>query len=117
MNGFGFATALAFACAGWAALSMGMDRHYADMHGRGVVPAAAMRRRCRAMGVLALAASFAVGVVLEGWSVGAVFCLGTMTAAAIVLVPILTYAPRRGISFGRAAGMLALLFGWAWFAT
>ena len=117
MKGFGFVSALAFACAGWAVLSLGMDRYYADIHGRGKAPDRAMRRCSRTIGAFALLASFVVAVGLEGWTVGAVLCLGTMTAGAMLLVLLLTYAPQRVAVVAKAAGLLALLFGWAWFAT
>jgi hypothetical protein len=114
MSAFGFISGLAFAYAGWTALSIGMDRHYADIHGRGEEPDQRTRKRCRLLGTVALIATFAVSVKLEGWSVGAVLCLGIMTAGALLLVLLLTYAPHRAIRFGKAAVFLSVVFGMAW---
>ena len=116
MSGFGFMSGLAFACAGWAALSLGMDRHYADIYGRGKEPTPRARRHYRALGGLALLTTFFVDVKLEGWSIGAVLCLGTMVSAALLLVLLLSYVPQRVVLFCKAAGLFAFLFGAVWFA-
>jgi hypothetical protein len=105
---------LAFACAGWAALGLAMDRHYADIYGRGKEPTSRARRHYRAIGALALLTTFAVGVRLEGWTVGSVLCLGTMVSAALLLVLLLSYAPHRLVLFGMASGIFAFLFGVIW---
>ncbi|WP_293775781.1 DUF3325 domain-containing protein [uncultured Oxalicibacterium sp.] len=114
MMGFGFLTSLAFAYGGWTALSIGMDRHYADMHGRGKEPDQRIRRICRLLGTLALLLTFAACVYLQGWTVGAVLCLGTMTMSALLLVLLLTYAPQRAIQGGQVAAVLGMLFGVLW---
>ena len=46
--------------AGLSALCLAMDRHYADLHGRGAEPPAPLRRRLRWTGWLALAAGLAL---------------------------------------------------------
>jgi hypothetical protein len=114
VSAFGFATGLALAYGGWTALSLGMDRHYADIHGRGKEPAEHTRRLYRLLGTLALLATFVVSVQLEGWTIGAVLCLGTMTAAALLLVLLLTYAPQRAVSLGKLAGLFSVLLGLMW---
>lgn len=114
MSGFGFMSALAFACAGWAALSLAMDRHYADLHGRGKEPSPRARRQYRVIGGLALLTTFAVGVKLEGWAVGTVLCLGIMVLAALLVVLLLAYAPQRLVFFGRVAALGAFLFATLW---
>lgn len=111
---FGFATGLMLACCGWTSLSLAMDRHYADVHGRGKEPSPAARRLFRAMGAAALLAAFAVCVVLQGWTIGAVLCLGMLTAAALMLVLLLSYAPRRVVAGGKIAAAAALLLGAGW---
>jgi len=111
MSGFGFLSALAFACTGWAAFGLAMDRHYADIHGRGKEPTPGARKYCRALGILALLATFAIGVKLAGWSVGPVLSLGTLVAAALLLVLLLTYQPQHLVWFGRVTGTVAILFG------
>ena len=114
MIAFGVISGLAFSYAGWTALSIGMDRHYSDIHGRGKGPDQRTRTQCRLLGTLALIATFAVSVKLEGWTVGAVLCLGIMTAGALLLVLLLTYAPHRAIKFGKLAGLISVLFGLVW---
>lgn len=110
----GFATGLMLACCGWTALSLAMDRHYADIHGRGKEPGMATRRLFRAMGTLALLAAFAVCVALEGWTIGPVLCLGTLTAAALILMLLLSYVPHRVIASGKVAAVASLLLGAGW---
>ena len=110
----GFATGLMLACCGWTALSLAMDRHYADIHGRGKEPSMVVRRLFRAMGTLALLAVFAVCVMLEGWTIGPVLCLGTLTAAALMLVLLLSYAPHRVVTGGKIAAAASVLLGASW---
>lgn len=110
MSGLGFIAALTLAYGGWTALSLGMDRHYADIHGRGKEPKQGERNLYRMLGTLALLATYAISVKLQGWTVGSVLCLGTMTAGALLLVLLLTYAPHRTVLAGKvAAGFAALL--------
>ncbi|MNR88126.1 hypothetical protein D3C72_190560 [compost metagenome] len=114
MSGFGFIAALAFAYAGWTALSLGMDRHYSDIHGRGKEPQQRERNIYRMAGSLGLLATFAVCVKLQGWTVGAVLTLGTMTAGALLLVLLLTYAPQRTVLFGKVAAVFSILLAAVW---
>jgi hypothetical protein len=114
MSGFGFMAALALAYGGWTALSLGMDRHYADIHGRGKEPQQSERNRYRMLGTLALLVTYAISVKLQGWTVGSVLCLGTMTAGALLLVLLLTYAPQRTVLAGKLAIGLAILLGAVW---
>lgn len=110
----GFATGLMLACCGWTALSLTMDRHYSDIHGRGKEPSMAVRQLFRAIGTLALLTAFAVCVALEGWTIGPVLCLGTLTAAALILVLLLSYAPHRVVIGGKIAAAASLLLGAGW---
>lgn len=115
MTGFiGFVTALMFACCGWTALSLAMDRHYADIHGRGREPSAGTRRVFRVIGTLALSMAYAICVTLKGWTIGAVLFLGTLTAAALLLMLLLSYAPHRVVAGGKLAATASLLFGAGW---
>ncbi len=116
MSAFGFISGLAFAYAGWTALSIGMDRHYSDIHGRGKEPDQRTRNQARMTGTLALIATFAICVKLEGWTVGAILCLGTMTAGALLLVLQLTYAPQRVMRAGKAALISGVVLGLCWLA-
>jgi hypothetical protein len=117
MNGLGFSTGLALAFAGWTALSLGMDRHYADIHQREKELGPRMRRRYRLAGTLALVASFMVNASLEGWGAGTVLYLGTLTAGALPLVLILTYAPGRAVLLAKGTAGMAMALGLAWWLT
>lgn len=110
----GFFTSLALAYTGWTALSLAMDRHYADIHGRGKEPDARTRRICRTIGSILLAAAFLVCVKLQGWTVGSVLCLGVMTAGGLLLVLLLTYAPQRTMLGGKIAAFAAMIGGAIW---
>lgn len=116
MNMLGFTTGWALAYFGWSALSLGMDRHHADIHGRGSVLDCRWRARYRLAGFLALAACYLVNTHSEGWAVGLLSCLGTMTVAALPLALLLAYAPQRTASLGKLAGLLAISIGMAWVA-
>ena len=107
-----FLAALALTYSAWVALSLAMDRHYADIHGRGAEPGITLRRRGRWLGTLALTAALAICVRDSGWSIGPVAWLGTMTMAALLVVLQLSYAPHSVRRSGRLgwvlAGVLAL---------
>ena len=109
MIGVGFLAGLAFAYGGWTALSIGMDRHYADMHGRGKEPDQRTRRLCRMVGTVALILTYAACVSVQGWAIGSVLCLGTMTISALLLVLLLSYAPQRAVRVGQVTAVLGIL--------
>lgn len=87
-----FGCGLAGAYAGMAALSLAMDRHAEQVHGRG--PRAAWRVGLRLLGALLLALAAAPCVEAWGASVGVVVWLGLLSAGALLLVLLLPYAPR-----------------------
>ncbi|NHZ35911.1 DUF3325 domain-containing protein [Massilia rubra] len=100
--------------AGFGALSVAMQRHYADMHGRGQEAPPALRRRLQAAGASALALAFAAAVLKGGAGHGTLTWLGGMTTAALALMMLLTYAPQRVARLAQAAGaigMIAFLLG------
>lgn len=109
MTAYGFLLALGLAYCAWSALALAMDRHHAEVHGRGAEPTPARRRRLRQLGTLGLAASLAVTTYMQGWSVGAVAGLGVMTLSALLQVLALSYWPARG-----PALTCAVLFGLPW---
>lgn len=79
---------------GFAALSLAMDRHHEDVHGRGRPRylSQSWLRMAGAAGLLfSLGASLAAGGPAQGW----VLWFGVLTAAAGVLVSLLAYAPRQ----------------------
>jgi len=102
-----FLATLALTYSAWVALSLAMDRHYADIHGRGAEPGAQLRKRGRWLGSLALTLAFIICVRDSGWGIGPVAWLGTMTVAALLLVLQLCYAPRSVMGTGKPALVLA----------
>lgn len=100
---------LGAALAGFAALSLAMDRHWAQWHGRGATPAARIRRGLRHAGTVGLAASLAACLALRGPAQGWVAWAGILTLAALVLVLTLTFAARGVARLGWTAGMAALV--------
>ena len=104
-----FLATLALPYSAWVALSLAMDRHYADINGRGTEPSAVSRKRGRWLGTLALMAAFAVCVRDSGWGIGPVAWLGTMTVAALLLVLQLCYVPKSVPRTGKPVLWLAVL--------
>ncbi|MGO4156215.1 DUF3325 domain-containing protein [Cupriavidus sp. YAF13] len=102
----GFLTALALTYSGFTALSQTLDRHYADRHGRGAAPSPAARLRLQGLGWAALALALAACVQQQGWPMGSVSWIGTLTLGALVLVLLLSYAPAIAVRAARWAGML-----------
>jgi hypothetical protein len=94
--------------AGFGALSVAMQRHYADMHGRGQEAPATLRRRLQAAGAAGLALAFAAAVLQAGGGHGPLIWLGGMTTAALALMMLLTYAPRRVAPLAQAAALVGL---------
>lgn len=100
-----FTACFTFSLCGFTALSMTLDRHYADIHGRGTAPARRTLRRLHAAGWLALALAWAAQVLNEGWPVGTIYWLGIMALSAAVLVCVLARSP--GVSLRVAPWMAA----------
>lgn len=87
--------AIALAYAGFTALSLAMDRHHADVHGRGQAPSPRARRWLRAGGATGLALSLLACVERQGWNMGPILWCGAMTLGALLLTGVLLpYAPR-----------------------
>lgn len=110
MNGIlNMAAMFAFCFAGLAALSLAMERHYADIHGRGATPPAAARRSLRMGGGLALLSALAAALRNGSTSHGILLWLGGLTAAAIALVLLLSYTPRLTARSALLSAALAML--------
>ncbi|AKU24098.1 hypothetical protein ACZ75_24245 [Massilia sp. NR 4-1] len=106
------AAMFAFCFTGLAALSLAMERHYADIHGRGATPPAAVCRSLRMGGGLALLLAFSAALRDGSVGHGILLWLGGLTAAAIALVLLLSYAPRltgRSALLSAAFAMLTFL--------
>ena len=99
---------------GLAANSISLDRHYADIHGRGKEPDARTRLRWRALGWLGIVLSLAACVGAKGWHTGPVLWCGVLTVSAILLTLLLQYAPHRAIKLAWIAAPSALLVGLLW---
>jgi hypothetical protein len=91
------ASGAALTYSGLAAISYTINRHYANIHGRGAEPASRTRRNFRLLGWLAIVLSFAACISADGWHTGPVLWCGMFTASAIVLALLLHYAPHKAI--------------------
>jgi len=103
---------LGFSIGGFMWLAQAMDRHHADMFGRGSAPAPALVARLRWQGSLALALALAACVLAEGWAFGVVYWAGLLTLGALAVVGAFAWAPhatprlaRASIAVGMAAAM------------
>lgn len=97
---------------GMFALSMAIDRHYADLRGRGAEPPLALRRRLRLGGAAALALALAASVHAMGGAHGFLLWLGALSGACLLLVLLLFYALRLAALLGvlaYACGSVAYL--------
>lgn len=99
------ATAFCLAYAGFAALSLGMDRHYEDVFDR----ALPRRRRLalRSLGWLGLALSLWASAGAWGWGYGTVEWIGILSLAGLLLIWFLTFWPRAALGAGGACALAA----------
>lgn len=103
MNTMAVLAALTSALGGFAALSLAVDRHWEGLHGRGNVPSDSTRRKLRWSGSGGLLVSLLVCLFVWGATQGWVAWAGMLTAAAIGLVLVLSYAGRAVVRVGWAA--------------
>ena len=95
-------TAALLASSGMFGLCLGLERHHRQLLQR--PPRAVLLRALRALGWLALAASFASCVASWGWAMGPVGWFGLVSLTGLALVMLSPYVMR---------WLLALLFiGW-----
>jgi len=95
--------------AGLSSLCLAMDRHYADLHGRGAEPPAPLRRRLQWGGWLALAAGLAWAMHIAGGGYGLVYWIGSLTGCGLLLIWLLPYAPHQAMRLARMIGVAAML--------
>lgn len=76
--------ALALSFSAFTALSLSMEKHQHDLHGKAAA-APARRMQGRVLGWALLAAAFALCVADQGWAMGPVLWLGAMTLAGVTL--------------------------------
>jgi len=98
-----------FAYAGFAALALAMDRHYADAFGRGESPSPRLRRVMQTVGSIGLCLSLAMLVAHSGWALGTLYWLGVLTLAALTLALLLAYVPRLGLWAAAPSAAMAFL--------
>lgn len=92
-------TALAYA--GFAALCMAMPRHHEQVFGTHRVPAG-LRRGLTLLGWALLASSALAVVRAQGWGLGLILWAGILTATALPLSLLLSYAPRLALLLAAA---------------
>lgn len=109
MTGTLLALSLALAYNGMAALCLAMDRHYAQLRGRGTAPSTALRRWLRVAGALCLLLSGTACVADSGWAIGSVLWAGELTAGALFVTVLWTYSARTALVLGTASLMAGLL--------
>ena len=107
-NGLLIYAALAAALAGFAGLSLAMDRHWQALYGRGSSPGD-KTRWLQACGTAGLLLSLAASLALKGATQGWVMWLGALTAGAVVVVLTLTYHAQRLIPVAKAAAVSAVV--------
>jgi hypothetical protein len=108
VNGLLMYAALAGALAGFAGLSLAMDRHWQALYGRGTAPGA-KTRWLQGAGTAGLLLSLVSSLALKGPTQGWVMWIGALTAGALVVVLTLTYHAPRLIPLARAAGVSAVI--------
>lgn len=109
-------TACSAAFSAFVALSLAMDRHYEGAYGRGSKPGRLLPW-LRVAGVSGLLLSCAASLVAAGRAQGWVLWCGVLTAAALSVVLVQTYAPRHAARAGLAAAALTMLaLPWGLFA-
>jgi Protein of unknown function (DUF3325) len=103
-------TALTAAIAGFAALSLAMDRHWEALHGRGSDPGP-LRPWLQGGGSVGLLVSLLACIAMKGGAQGWVAWAGMLTASAFVVVLISTYAPARVPPLTKAMAGIAFVTG------
>jgi hypothetical protein len=99
-------TAWCTAFSGFTALSLAMDRHHENSYGRGTSPGT-RRPWLRIAGAFALLVSLLACLALKGATQGWVLWLGVLTAGALLVVGVLSYAPRHAGALAAAAAAMA----------
>lgn len=85
---------IALSYSGFTALSLAMDKHQQDLHGKAHASPARMRV-WRWLGWIVLTAAFGLCVRNHGWALGPVLWLGALTAAGLLIAfGLYPYRPR-----------------------
>lgn len=99
--------ALGAAAAGFGALGLAMDRHWEAIHGRGTMPAPALRRMLQLGGSIALAVSLWCCLAVRDTGQAIVLWCGVLSVAAWASVAVMTYAARHARHTAAGAAVLA----------
>lgn len=104
-------TALAAATAGFAAVGLAMDRHWAGIHGRGTEPPLPLRRMLQLAGAVALPISLWCCLALRETGQAIVLWCGVLSIGAWIAVAVMTYAEKQTARAAKVAGGLAIAAG------
>lgn len=108
-DGFLALAGLGAALAGFVSLSLAMDRHWEQLHGRGTEPRAALKRWLHVGGIGGLTVSLLACIDLRGASQGWVAWAGILTVAAVTLAMTFTSGTRGVVRLGMGAAAVAVL--------
>ena len=101
--------ALALSFSAFTALSLAMEKHQHDLHGKAAAPPA-RRTQWRVLGWVLLAVAFALCVADHGWAMGPVLWLGTMTLGGLALsFGLYPYQPKWIVPLAIALPVLGLV--------
>ena len=101
--------ALTLSFSAFTALSLAMEKHQHDLHGKAAAPAA-RRTQWRALGLALLTVAFALCVADHGWAIGPVLWLGTMTLGGLALsFGLYPYQPKWIVPLAIALPVLGLV--------
>lgn len=103
--------ALTLSFSAFTALSLAMEKHQHDLHGKAAAPPPRARRtQWRVLGWVLLAVAFALCVADHGWAIGPVLWLGTMTLGGLALsFGLYPYQPKWIVPLAIALPVLGLV--------
>ena len=102
--------AFCLAYAGFAALSLAMDRHYEAVFDRAIP--SRHRQPLRIFGWAGLAFSLWAAGLSYGWSYGFVEWIGMLAIAGMLLIWILTFKPVMALGLGLGCAVAAPVLAW-----
>lgn len=102
--------AFCLAYAGFAALCLGMDRHYEAVFDRELPRR--HRTPLRVFGWVALALSLFASANVWGWSYGTVEWIGILSLAGLTLIWFVSYRPVPALAAGGLCAVAAPVFAW-----
>ena len=101
--------ALTLSFSAFTALSLAMEKHQHDLHGKAAATPARLTQ-WRVLGWVLLAVAFALCVADHGWAIGPVLWLGTMTLGGLALsFGLYPYQPKWIVPLAIALPVLGLV--------